>query len=107
MKFGVQEAAVVGCALVLAALAVGSLAISSLMIGLASLVLLNLLVVFVLLAVLRRASARAEAVARIERQVERLALRTASDAQANHREMLAALEKLADEVRPSTGQVHG
>lgn len=99
MRFGVQEAAVVGLAFILSVAALGAIYLSSLMLALGCVVLLNLLTIMVLLAVLRRASARAEAVARIERQIERLAVRTATDAQSNHGDMLAALEKLAGEVQ--------
>lgn len=97
MRFGAREAAVVSVALVLSVAALGAIYLSSFLLAVGCLVLLNLLSVLVLLAVLRRASARAEAVARIERQIERLALRTATDAQSNHRDTLAALEKLAGE----------
>lgn len=82
-------------AVVLSAVAFGSILVGwSALLATGCMLLLNLLTIVVLLVVLRRASLRAESVARIERQVERLALRTAADAQSNHRELLAAIEQL-------------
>lgn len=99
MRFGAKEVVVVVLTLAFSVAAFAGIYLSSFLLAVGCLVLMNVVTTIVLLVVLRRASARAEAVARIERQIERLAVRTATDAQSNHRDTLAALEKLAGEAQ--------
>jgi hypothetical protein len=104
MKVQPREAMVGIAAVVLSGLAIAGGVAHSTVLTTFGLVALLCLVVGLLLAIVRQVSDRAtiESVAHLRKRVDELAVRTATDAAANHREMAAAMEKLADEVRPRT-----
>jgi hypothetical protein len=104
MKVQRREAVVGIMAVALAGGALVGAAVGSMILMSAAVVALLLLIVGLLLAVMRQVSLRAtgESVTHLRKRVDQLAVTTATDAAANHREVLAVAEKLAGEARPRT-----